>query len=168
MSMKSFDKFCENIILGKSGSDKEIYDERQKIARMHLTVESLAVYVVLSALTLVIHDEFVRLCESSFFILALCGSAAYLWWVIRCAYKECLFGVSGKKVIYTATFLIFYLPTILIIELLPNMDEEFTLMTESGMSDELSLIICGVLFFASSIITFAAYKKYRRKQSDDI
>lgn len=167
MSMKSFDKFCENLILGKSGSEKEIYDERQKIARMHLTVESLAVYVVLSALTLVIQDEFVRLCESSFFILAMCGSAAYLWWVIRCAYKECLFGVSGKKVIYTATFLIFYLPTILIIELLPDSDE-FTLMTESGMSDDLSLIICGVLFFASSIITFAAYKKYRRKPSDDL
>lgn len=167
MSMKSFDKFCENLILGKSGSEKEIYDERQKIARMHLTVEALAVYVVLSTLTLVIQDEFVRLCESSFFILAMCGSAAYLWWVIRCAYKECLFGVSGKKVINTATFLIFYLPTILIIELLPDSDE-FTLMTESSMSDELSLIICGVLFFASSIITFAAYKKYRRKQSDDI
>lgn len=167
MSMKSFDKFCENLILGKSGSEKEIYDERQKIVRMHLTVEALAVYVVLSSLTLVIHDEFVRLCESSFFILALCGSAAYLWWVIRCAYKECLFGVSGKKVINTATFLIFYLPTILIIELLPDSDE-FTLMTESSMSDELSLIICGVLFFASSIITFAAYKKYRRKQSDDL
>lgn len=167
MSMKSFDKFCENLILGKSGSEKEIYDERQKIARMHLTVEALAVYVVLSTLTLVIQDEFVRLCESSFFILAMCGSAAYLWWVIRCAYKECLFGVSGKKVINTATFLIFYLPTILIIELLPDSDE-FTLMTESSMSDELSLIICGVLFFASSIITFAAYKKYRRKQSDDL
>lgn len=167
MSMKSFDKFCENLILGKSGSEKEIYDERQKIVRMHLTVEALAVYVVLSALTLVIHDEFVRLCESSFFILAMWGAAAYLWWVIRCAYKECLFGVSGKKVINTATFILFYVPVMLIFELLPDIDK-FTLMTESGMSDELSLIICDVLFFSSSIITFAAYKKYRRKQSDDI
>lgn len=167
MSMKSFDKFCENLILGKSGSEKEIYDERQKIARMHLTVESLAVYVVLSALTLVIQDEFVRLCESSFFILAMCGAAAYLWWVIRCAYKECLFGVSGKKVIDSATFLIFYVPVVLLIDLLTDSDE-FTLMTESGLSDELSLIICGVLMVTSCIITFAAYKKYRRKQSDDI
>ncbi len=167
MSMKSFDKFCENLILGKSGSEKEIYDERQKIARMHLTVEALAVYVVLSVLTLVIHDEFVSLCESSFFILALCGAAAYLWWVIRCVYKECLFGVSGKKVIDTATFLMFYVPVMLIIELLPDSDE-FTLMTESGLSDELSLIICDVLLVVSCIITFAAYKKYRRKPSDDI
>lgn len=41
MSMKSFDKFCERIILAEPGSQKEIFDERQRQQRTQLTVEAL-------------------------------------------------------------------------------------------------------------------------------
>ena len=46
MSLKSFDKFCERMILAEPGSEKEIYDERQKQIRTQLTVEALTVFEI--------------------------------------------------------------------------------------------------------------------------
>ncbi len=45
MSMKSFDKFCERLILAEPGSEKEVFDERQRLIQQRLAVEALLIYV---------------------------------------------------------------------------------------------------------------------------
>jgi len=65
MSMKSFDKFCERIILAEPGSQKEIFDERQRQQRTQLTVEALLIYCAASALCVLLNEDFGFL-ESSF------------------------------------------------------------------------------------------------------
>ena len=41
MSLKSFDKFCERLILSEPGSQKEVFDERQNVMRSRLAIEAL-------------------------------------------------------------------------------------------------------------------------------
>ena len=94
MSMKSFDKFCEKMILGEPGSEKEIFDERQKQLRTHILVQSLVIYAIASALCVVL-NEFIGFLESDFSGMVFVAGAVYLWWVIFLAVKECMFGVSG-------------------------------------------------------------------------
>lgn len=65
MSMKSFDKFCERIILAEPGSQKEIFDERQRQQRTQLTVEALLIYCAAAALCVLMNEVFGFL-ESSF------------------------------------------------------------------------------------------------------
>lgn len=71
MSMKSFDKFCEKMILGEPGSEKEIFDERQKQLRTHILVQSLVIYAIASALCVVL-NEFTGFLESCLFGHGVC------------------------------------------------------------------------------------------------
>ena len=96
MSMKSFDKFCERIILAEPGSQKEIFDERQRQQRTQLTVEALLIYCAAAALCVLMNEVFGFL-ESSFSGMVFIAAAAFLWWNIRALVKGCLFGVSGKQ-----------------------------------------------------------------------
>lgn len=95
MSLKSFDKFCENMILSEPKSEKAIFDERQKIVRSQLTAEALIVYVFLSAVNVFIMEASYQWCESYFATLVLAAAVSLMWWTIRCAAKGVLFGVNG-------------------------------------------------------------------------
>ena len=95
MSLKSFDKFCEKMILSEPKSEKAIFDERQKIVRSRLTTEALIVYAFLSAVDVLIMDTAYQWCESHFATLVLAAAVSLMWWTIRCAAKGVLFGVNG-------------------------------------------------------------------------
>lgn len=68
MSLKSFDKFCENIILGEPSSpkQKQIFDERQNILRSRLITEALIIFAVRSALNTMVMDAGPMWCEGFF------------------------------------------------------------------------------------------------------
>ena len=104
MRLKSFDKFCEKMILGEPGSEKEVFDERQNQLRAKLTTESLYVCIVLSSL-LVLANEIALWCDGMFVLIILACAASYLWWVIRNAVKGSLFGVKGSGTFWTAVIL---------------------------------------------------------------
>ena len=95
MSMKSFDKFCENLILKAPGSEKEIFDERQKIIRSGLTLEALKVFIAVSFANCAVMDFIYKWAETFFspMILILCLCALY--WLIRNGIKGTLTGVNG-------------------------------------------------------------------------
>lgn len=57
MSLKSFDKFCERMILAEPGSQKEIFDERQKIVRSRITIEALLIFGCSAILNCMIMEE---------------------------------------------------------------------------------------------------------------
>ncbi|MBP1580654.1 MAG: hypothetical protein J6B57_11265 [Oscillospiraceae bacterium] len=165
MSMKSFDKFCEKIILGEPGSEKEIFDERQKQQRTQLLVEAFLFYSVATAVLLLLNeiDETPRFFESSFSVLALCAGAAVLWWTIRAAVKGCLFGVSGRQTLYSSIGLLFEIP-LWVIMIMPDEGEPpFKLITSRGLSEK-AAAGAGLIFIAvSALITVIVRLRESRK-----
>lgn len=96
MSLKSFDKFCESLILNEPKSRKEIFDERQKIIRNKITVECLLIYAVAVFANTFIMEEFYRWSESYFGAMLPIMSACLLYWLIRNEAKGTLFAVNGS------------------------------------------------------------------------
>ncbi len=153
MSLKSFDKFCEKIIMGEVGSEKEIYDERQNQIRTKLIVEALLVFGVMTALGMLLYDMF-KWCESAFPICAVCCAAAYLWWTIRALFKDCLFGVKGKGTLYTALILITEC-TMYMFLAYENSEGEF-FSFENGLSTGMVCSIAFMLAIIAGVIVVAA------------
>ena len=96
MSLKSFDKFCERLILTEPGCQKEIFDERQNIMRSRLAIEALFVYVGLTILNSMVMEMFYQWAESWMTVTLLFAAICLLWWEIRCAFKGCLLAVGGR------------------------------------------------------------------------
>ena len=160
MSMKSFDKFCEKMILGEPGSEKEIFDERQKQLRTQILVRSLVIYAVASALCVML-NEIIGFMESDFAGMAFCAGAVYLWWVISLAAKECMFGVSGKQVLYNALFAIALVPTYILM-MLSNEDEPLAIVKNGALTDRFVVLAALFLYIIATVIIIVTYFRNRR------
>lgn len=95
MSLKSFDKFCENLILSEPGSKKDIFDERQNQVRSKLTIEALTIFSAATVLNTLIMECGLQWCESYFMPIVLLAALCYLYWIVRNAIKGSMFGVKG-------------------------------------------------------------------------
>lgn len=99
MSLKSFDKFCENLILAPENPkyrEKEIYDERQNQVRQKLITEALLVYAAAALINTWVMDRIYQWCSSYFAPMIVLATACYLYWILRCKAKGCLFGVGSS------------------------------------------------------------------------
>lgn len=152
MSMKSFDKFCENIILGEPASQKEIFDERQKQQRTQLTVEALIVYAVMSAIAVMLNEIGYQWCEGNFELMVLCMALCLLWWVIRNASKGSLFGVSGKGTLYSAIISLIWVPYYISTFFL-NPERAFAVVRSGMLSNEFVVSTAFVFYFAAAFVT---------------
>ncbi len=164
MSMKSFDKFCEKIILAEPSSEKEIFDERQKQQRMHLTIEALVIYAVISAL-LVLFNENIGFIVSNLAGMVLCAAAANLWWVIRTAAKGCLFGVSGKQVINSAIICLCEALVYLFITFYTDDDEPVTILTDGRLTDAAVLGVSLVLLLAANVVVIILHVRSKHSSN---
>ena len=151
MSMKSFDKFCENIILGEPTSRKEIFDERQKLQRTQLTVEALIVYAAMSAIAVMSNEIVYQWCEENFELMVLCMALCLLWWVIRNASKGSLFGVSGKGTQYSAIISLIWVP-FYVSNFFLNPEKKFTVVSNGMLSNEFVVSTAFIIYFATAII----------------
>ena len=157
MSMKSFDKFCERIILAEPGSQKEIFDERQRQQRTQLTVEALLIYCAAAALCVLMNEIFGYL-ESSF--SGMVFIAAFLWWNIRALVKGCLFGVSGKQGIYSTVVALAEIP-LWIIFLYP--DGQPVQIIVNGTLSIFIVVTAGFsLYVVTNVIALAAYIRNKK------
>lgn len=166
MSLKSFDKFCERMILAEPGNEKEVYDERQKQIRTQLTVEALTVFGAMSMLAVMINETDLQWCEGCFPVMVLCAAISYGWWVIRNAVKGSLFGISGKGVKYAAIITLVYSP---IYEILILSDNLGTLsFIENGMLTTETLVMFSLLLMiVFAIITLVLYSRKKRSEAAD-
>lgn len=94
MSLKSFDKFCENIIMGEPKYEKDVFDERQNQLRGKVKLEGFQLYAMLSMLALIIYEAGYAYCEGVIAILAFCAAVSYLWWVLRGLHFGCIIGMK--------------------------------------------------------------------------
>ena len=161
MSLESFDKFCEKMIMGEPGSEKEIFDERQNIVRGRLTTESLAVGFALSGL-LVMTNEMFGWSSDYFLLMGLGAALCYLWWVIRNAVKGSLFGVKGMGTLWTAVIMVFESFYCLLI--VWDEDSAFPLTEQGQVSDNLMVLVIAAVLLLSSIVVFVMNAR-RKKQN---
>lgn len=164
MSLKSFDKFCETMITGETGAQKEIYDERQNQIRSKLTIETLTVALALSA-AIVLLNDISGWFESSFAAMAMCGAIAFLWYVIRNAVKGTLCGVKGNGVMYTGIVIVFECLIYLLITF--NDIEESGVIVDGCVSDGLLMIISlGIMLISAVIVLIIASKNKKQKEKE--
>ena len=166
MSLKSFDKFCERMILAEPGNEKEIYDERQKQIRTQLTVEALTVFGAVSMLSVVINETVFAWCEGCFPVMVLCAALSYGWWIIRNAVKGSLFGVSGKGVKYTAIMILCFSPIYEIL-ILPDNLKALSFIDNGKLTTETVIIVSLLLYMICAVVTLILYAKNKRSQSSE-
>ena len=96
MSFRSFDKFCEKLILTEPGSEKEILDERQKIVRTKIIAETLLIFAFAEMLNCIIMDYFYKWAESYSPPLLLILMACLIYYIIRNAAQGSYVGINGN------------------------------------------------------------------------
>lgn len=162
MSLKSFDKFCERMIMGEPVDRKEVFDERQNQLRTKLIVEALWVYVGISGVATLINES-VTCFASAVSLLAVCASVAFLWWTIRCAVKDCIFGIKGIGAVSGAWVLLVEAVAFILMYVVDN-DEPF--IGENGLvGSRLMLGIGLVVLMVSSLIVIVISIKRKKKEN---
>lgn len=165
MSLKSFDKFCENMILGEPGSQQEVFDERQNQVRSSLFIEALLICIFMSFILVGLNETRLQLCEGCFPLLMLSLTVSYLWNVIRCAAKGCLFGVKGSGTVVTA-FIIALSSINVFIRYSPDGEEDF-IINNGLMTTEFIMLISALVMFVSFIVVLVINCHKKKKQAAD-
>lgn len=167
MSMKSFDKFCERMIVSEPGTEKEIYDERQKQQRTRLTVEALAIYAVMSFLLAAVNETLVGWCDGSVPVMVVCMALAYMWWIIRNGSKGSLFGVTGKSTKYTAVITLIWIPFLFLEYVLPLLTGEKSVISDGKLSGDFLIAAAFVIFILSAVLILVLYSVEKRRGKTD-
>ncbi|MDE7362632.1 MAG: hypothetical protein K2N38_11940 [Oscillospiraceae bacterium] len=164
MSLKSFDKFCERMILSEPGSQKEIFDERQKIVRSRITIEALLIFGCSAILNCMIMEECYKWAESQLAAMALLVSACLLYWQVRCAAKGCMIGTNGK---FTQTFsgvYIIFMGVLGILRFIDKFGEPDFVIKDGALSKEFIGIVVMLIFLVVGIFTLCVVRHENKRE----
>lgn len=144
MSMKSFDKFCERLILAEPGSEREVFDERQKVMQMRICINTLSIYA-LASFVLAFVDKLTKWSESPYTPLLLALTLCLSYFQIHCAVKGCLIPASGKIAAKTSAVFIIVMAALNLFRYVFDIGEETFFIKNGLVSDD-------VLFSASFLL----------------
>lgn len=144
MSMKSFDKFCERLILAEPGSEREVYDERQKVMQMKISINALTIFALASFVFAFI-DKFAKWSESLYTVLSLIGALCLSYFQIHCAAKGCLIPISGKLARKITAIFVIVTAALNMLRYIYDIGEETYFIKDGLVSDD-------VLFAASFLL----------------
>lgn len=163
MSLKSFDKFCERMILGEPYTGKEIFDERQKIVRSRITIEALLIFGCSAILNCMIMEECYKWAESQLAAMALLVSVCLLYWQVRCAAKGCMIGTNGK---FTQTFSGVYIIFISVLGFLSidKSGEPDFIIKNGALSKDFIGVVVMLIFLAVGIITLCVIRHENKRE----
>lgn len=151
MSLKSFDKFCERLILTEPGSQKEIFDERQNVMRSRLAIEALFVYVGLTFVNSMVTEMFYQWAESMMTVTLLFAVICLLWWEIRCAVKGCLLAVSGRYAQKYSAIMCIFIGALNGIRYVFDIGKEDYFVTNGRLTDDFVFALCFLLLIVNGI-----------------
>lgn len=165
MSLKSFDKFCENLILSEPESQKEIIDERQKMVRSKALTEALLIYAGGSFVNTVIMDRAYQWCDNFFAPMVILAAICYIYWILRSYFSGALFGVNGTFSAKISSVLVivqgFFWGTRAIFDLLEG---EAVCVNDGMLTAELVCSVSFVLFLASAVAVLIFAKKTEKAE----
>lgn len=167
MSLKSFDKFLENYILGQPNNKKEIMDERQKIARTQILAEALITFSGLSFISNFVMDLWYRWAESYASPMLIFFMLCMIYFNIRCFAKGCLIGINGGKAIkFTGLYAIF-MGGMMGAKYLFGNEEYRSLFADVRPTDDFCFIAAWILFVVYGVLTIIFAKADQKKKGDE-
>ncbi|MCM1165227.1 MAG: hypothetical protein NC299_06365 [Lachnospiraceae bacterium] len=166
MSLKSFDKFCEKMILGQP-AEREIMDERQKIARTQIAVEALTAFSALSFVNSLVMDVCYRWAESCAAPMVIFMFLCLIYYNIRCFAKGCLVGVNGGKALIPSAVSTIFMSVMMGVKYAFDADEERFLFADGKITDNFCFLAGWILFFVYGIVTIILVKASKKSDKED-
>lgn len=167
MSLKSFDKFCERLILTEPGSQKEIFDERQNVMRSRLAIEALLVYFGLTFLNSMVMEMFYQWAESWMTVTLLFAVICLLWWEIRCALKGCLLAVSGRYAQKYSAVMCIFIGVLNGLRYVFDIGKEDYLVTDGRLSEDFVFTLCFLLLIVNGIFMLCVMRYEEKNKGEE-
>lgn len=159
MSLKSFDKFCESLILNDPKSRKEIFDERQRVVRDRITLESLLIYIAAVFLNTLIMENAYMWCESYYIPMLTLLFICYIYWTIRNAAMGTLFAVNGTFSNKLTGFYCILLGFLFAVSSAFDFEKGKGFINDGRVSKSLILLITFLLILVLGIVMLVLAKK---------
>ncbi|MGN0639363.1 MAG: hypothetical protein ACI4JT_00275 [Oscillospiraceae bacterium] len=167
MSLKSFDKFCEKMILAEPGSEKEIFDERQKQIQLHLVIQAMVCFILLMLVHCVVSDLFHKWSESTLLPFLLFAMISVIFYIIRAGVKGCFIGVNGAVARYVPAFMCILLGVLNSFRAFCELNEaNFAIIKDRAVTDSFLGLCTYVLMIVSGILTFIFIKKSEKESEE--
>lgn len=168
MSLKSFDKFCEDLILKEPGRDKIILDERQKLMRSKILTETLVIFSSLSFVNCFIMDMFYQWAETYAAPLLVFMFLCACYYNIRCAAKGCLVGINGERSAkFSAVYCIFMGIMMSVKYAFSSDEEQRVLFADGKLTDNFCFLMGWILAIVCGVLTFILIKCSRKDKGED-
>lgn len=166
MSLKSFDKFCEDLILKQPGSDKIILDERQRLMRSRILTEAFIIFSCLSFVNCLVMDMAYRWAESYSAPLLVFMLICACYYNIRCAACGCLIGINGERSAKFSAGYCIFMGILMFIRFAFSDDEDHVLFADGKLTDSFCVILVYVLAIVCGVLTFILVKRNQNNNSD--
>ena len=167
MSLKSFDKFCEKMILGEPASQKEIMDERQKIVRTRILVEALVIFSGASFINCFVMDMAYQWAETYAAPMMMLFLICMIYFNFRCFFKGCLIGVSGNSQAKFTAFYAIFMGALSLVRFGFENESGMTLFSDGKLTDNFCILITWILFVVYGIASLILIRSIRRSEKND-
>lgn len=169
MSLRSFDKFCENAISADNNIayEKEIFDERQKIMRSQLGIEAFSVFTAAALICCFSMDFVCKWAESITAILAMLGVLSLLWFLIRCAAKGCMVAASGKQVQKTSVVMTIVVAALNLVRYVSDLCKGEPFIKDNMLTNELLFTICFILMMICGIFSLCVIHRENKMNESE-
>lgn len=167
MSLKSFDKFCEKMILGEPASQKEIMDERQKIVRTRILVETLFIFSGLSFINCWVMDIAYQWAETYAAPMMMFLMICMIYFNIRCFAKGCLIGINGGSQAKFTAFYATFMGALSLLRFAFGEESEQPFFSDGKMTDNLCIMITWILFIVFGIVSLILIKLTRKPEKGE-
>ena len=159
MSLKSFDKFCEKLILTEPGSEAEILDERQKMIRSQIIGETLIIFSFAEMLNCIIMDYFYKWAESYSPPLLLIFMLCLIYYIIRNAAKGSFVGVNGNFARKVTSVTIILMAVLNLIRNAFDLLDEGSVVINGTLSDDFLFAVSFALLAVCGVISLIVLKR---------
>ena len=165
MSLKSFDKFCEDLILKGPGREKIIYDERQKIMQMNIGVETLIIFGGLAVLNCFFMEMFYQYAESYTMPLVLMMLLCAYYYNFRCAAKDCLIGINGVRSLKYSSASGIFVGIMMALRYIFKERETYFPIVEGQVSNDFLFLIAVIFVIVYGITMLILVRHVEKKKS---
>ncbi|MGN1111076.1 MAG: hypothetical protein ACI4QY_05430 [Oscillospiraceae bacterium] len=168
MSLKSFDKFCEKMILAEPGSEKEIFDERQKQIQVHLVIQAMVCFILLMLAHCIVSDLIYKWSESNLVPFLLFAMISVIFYIIRAGIMGCYIGVNGAVARYIPAGMCIAMGILNGFRAFLKLYEgEFAAVKNGVVADSFLELCSWLLMMVSGILTIHFIKKSEKESEKD-
>ena len=163
MSLKSFDSFCSKMVNNEPLSQKEILDERQKITRQKITLQTVILFAIMCAANTLIMDFGLKWSESYAAPMMWFYLASIIYWLIANSVNGSLFGIEGTVHVKRNGFVFIFISVVDGLSLIFD-EKELVVLKDGVLSNRFMMSIMLVMALLLGIISFILAFRYNKMQ----